>query len=279
MRKSATAVTAAAFALAAAAQQPQQCVNPQMLDGLVFLGRSDMKVTVTRGQPAFMSGLDVPTDLNLIGTGIREGGMTTVAYKTSLTADKAYAAAAAALGADGWAPESTAGSAATFNVAGSPKEGTFCRDAERRHVMVTEVAGARYVNVVAAPEARRRECNVDPFMSAGLSMARSAAPRFQFPAGTSLAQGAGAGGGGGNSTMYTSTSRIISDETPRRLVEHLAGQLEGQGWQQDSGWSGGASAGSTWRKTLDGELTWGTLEIVRVSEATYDVDFMMALPQ
>ncbi|HUG72600.1 MAG TPA: hypothetical protein VMK82_04170 [Steroidobacteraceae bacterium] len=277
MRKSATAVIAAAFALAAAAQQPQQCVNPQMLNGLVFLGRSDLKVSVTPGQPAFMSGLSVPTDLLLIGTGVLEGGMTTVAYKTSRASDKAYAAVVTALGAEGWAVEQTAGSSANFNVAGGLKQGTLCRNTERRYVTVTDIAGARYVNIVALAEARRRECNVDPFMSTALSMGPGGGPWFQFPAGTSLAQGFGAGGG--SNTMYTTGSRIISEETPASLVEHLASQLEDQGWQPDSGWSGSGSAGSTWRKTQDGELTWGTLEIIRVSEATYDVDFTMALPQ
>jgi hypothetical protein len=276
MRRFAATVIAASFALAAAAQQPQQCVNPQLLNGLVFLGRSEAKVSVTPGQPAFMRGLSLPADLFLIGTGVRESGMTTVAYKTSWSADKAYAAVVTALGAEGWEVEQTPTSASNFNVAGGPKDGTLCRNAERRSVRVTDIAGARYVNVVEFVDARRRECNEDPFMPPPLSMRPGGGPRFQFPAGTSIAQ---FGGGGGSNTMFTTESRIVSEATPASLVEHLASQLEAQGWQPDAVWSGSGSAGSTWRKTQDGELTWGTLEIIRVSEATYDVDFTMALPR
>jgi len=112
MRRSLAATTAALVALAVGAQQPQKCVNPQMIDGLVFLGRSDMKVTVSP-TPAFMKEVKVPADLLLIGAGVRDDGMTTVAYRTSLESGKAYAAVTGALGAGGWpAPQDQGLSAA-----------------------------------------------------------------------------------------------------------------------------------------------------------------------
>ena len=276
MRKFAAAIGATTFALAVAAQQPLQCVNPQLLNGLVFLGRSELKVNVTRGQPAFMKDVKVPTGLVLIGSGVRQGGVTTVAYKTSLTSEKAFAGVVAGLEAEGWMVEAQPGQAATFNVAGSPREDTLCRDGRRRGVTVAEAGGARYVNVAAFEESRRRECNEDPFSSPAMLMGQGAIPRFQFPEGTSLARRAG--GGGGSDRMYSSSSRIISAEAPARLVEHLASQLESQGWQADSTWSANASAGSTWRKIHEGEPATGALEIVRVSEGTYDVDFTLVLP-
>lgn len=113
-------------------------------------------------------------------------------------------------------------------------------------------------------------------MADAMALARGSAPRFQFPEGTSLGQ---FGGGGGSNSLYTNASRIISSDTPARLAEHLATQLQAQGWQADADWSASGGAGSTWRKTHDGELTWGTLEIIRVSEDTYDVDFTLALAQ
>jgi len=276
MRKFAAAIGATAFALAVAAQQPLQCVNPQLRNGLVFLGRSELKVNVTRGQPAFMRDMKVPAGLVLIGSGVRQGGITTVGDKTSLTSEKAFAGVVAGLEAEGWMLEAQPGQAATFNVAGSPREGTLCRDGVRRYVTVAEAGGARYVNVAAFEESRRRECNEDPFSSPAMLMGQGAIPRFQFPEGTSLARGAG--GGGGSDRMYSTSSRIISAETPVTLVEHLASQLESQGWQADSTWSANGSAGSTWRKTHEGEPATGALEIVRVSERTYDVDFTLVLP-
>jgi hypothetical protein len=276
MCKLAAAIGATAFALAVPAQQPLQCVNPQLLNGLVFLGRSELKINVTPGQPAFMKDVKVPAGLVLIGSGVRQGGMTTVAYKTSLTSEKAFAGVVAGLEAEGWMVEARPGQAATFNVAGSPREGTLCRDGRRRDVTVAEVGGVRYVNVAAFGESRRRGCNEDPFASPAFLMGPGATPRFQFPEGTSLARGAGAGGG--SDRMYSTSSRIISADTPARLVEYLASQLEGQGWQADSTWSATSSAGSTWRKTHEGEPATGALEIVRVSEGTYDVDFTLVLP-
>jgi len=276
MHRFAIAAIAAVTALSATAQQPLQCLNPDILNGVIFLGRGDQKVEVARGLPPFMSGFRAPAGLSLIGSGMREGGMmAVVAYKTSLSADKAYAAVVSALGAEGWAVEPEQYSGATFHVAGNPEDGTVCRNGERRTVMVWEVAGTSYVNIMTNSQGRGRNCNVpDPVMNMGFFGPNSPL-RFQYPAGTSLAQGGG--GGGGSSGDYLQSTRIISTETPASLVEYLASQIEGQGWSKDAGWSGTGNAGSTWRKTIDGQLAWSTLQIVRVSEGTYDVDFAVEL--
>jgi hypothetical protein len=275
MRKYILAAAAAVLALAVGAQQPQQCLAPHLINGLVFLGRTDMTVSVARWQAAFMGSAKLPAQLVLIGAGTRANGLTAVAYKTSLAPEKAHAAVIEALKAEGWTLEAPA-VAATFRVAGTaPRQETLCRDAERRGVMVKDAANVRYINVVALPEARRRECNEAQFM-AGASL-RGAMPRFQFPEGTSPAMGFG--GGAGSDTSFTTSSRIVSPEAAASLVKHLAGQLEKQGWQPDSSWSGSVSAGSTWRRLQDGDVASGTLEVVRVTDHTYDVDFTLALPQ
>lgn len=271
-----TAFAAAVFTASVVAQQPQQCVNPDAVNGLVFLGRGTNKVEVTRGLPAFMSGFRAPAGFSLIGSGLRSNGVTTVAYKTSLGSDKSWAALLAVLGAEGWAVEATAGSAPNFNVAGGPRDGTVCRGGERRFVTATETSGTTYVTLYTSPQATPRDCNApQPLPRMGLELF-NAAPRFQFPAGTSLGRGDSVGGGGGS---YTMSSRVISAETPARLAEHLASQIAAQGWQRDAGWSDSGGAGSTWRKAGEEEPTWGMLEIVRVSEGTYDVDFTMASPR
>lgn len=270
MRKLATAAAAAVCTLASFAQQPLQCPHPDILNGLVLLGRSDIKMTVTRGSTGFLGNFRAPAGFMLIGTGVRDSS-TTVAYKTSQSSDKAFAALVAALGAEGWAAEAQPGTGATFNVAGAPKEGILCLNGERRAILATEVEGISYVTVNSYPSRGARECNTpDPAMNLSFGMG---APRFQFPAGTSLAQGFG--GGGGSNQSYSTSSRIISPETPARLVEHLASQIEAQGWQPDSGWSGAGSAGSTWSKTVNGQSTSGLLDIVRVSADTHDVSFTL----
>jgi hypothetical protein len=270
MRKIAI-VGVAVFAMATSAQV-LQCPNPDILNGLVFLGRSEMKMTVTRGSSGFMGDFRSPTGFSLIGAGTRAPGMSVVAYKTSLAGEKAYAALLAALSDEGWAIESTPGSGSTFNVAGSPREGTVCRKGERRTLLVTESGGLTYASIVAATQRRTRDCNT-PDPNLGMSR-RQGMPRFQFPAGTSLAQGGG--GGGGSDRNYTTSSRVISSEAAARLVEYLVPQMEAQGWRADSGWAGTGSAGSAWHKIIDGEPAIGVLEIVRVSEGTYEVNFSVA---
>ncbi|MEO8315793.1 MAG: hypothetical protein ABI645_13495 [Pseudomonadota bacterium] len=274
MRKLATAASTAVFTLASFAQQPQ-CLKPDFVNGLVHLGRSELTMTVTRGSAGFLGNFRPPAGFSLIGTGVRDAS-TSVAYKTSLASDKAHAALVAALGVEGWALEATPGAGAAFNVAGGLKEGTLCRNGERRTVVAAEAAGTTYVNVITLPSQRLRDCNApDPSMS----MARGAdVPRFQFPAGTTLAQG-GFGGGGGSNTSWSTSSRIISNETPAQLVDHLASQIAGQGWQSDSGWSGSRSAGSTWRKTIDGQSSSGMLDIIRVGEGAYEVSFSLVSAQ
>lgn len=277
MRRFVLAAIATMATLTAVAQQPMQCLNPDILNGVVFGGRNQDKVEVTLGLPASMSGFKAPAGLTLIGTGVRGGGTSTsIAHKSSLAADKAYAALASAAGAEGWTVEDDPGSRGAFNVGGGPKAGTLCRDGERRGLLAWEVAGTTYTNIVVYPDMPRRECNApDPGLD--FMFNRNATPRFRFPAGTTLATGGG--GGGGSNTNFTTSTRIISPETPAQLVELLATQIQEQGWRPDADWSGAASAGSTWRKTLNNQLAWGTLEIVRVSESTYDVDFTVALAQ
>lgn len=275
MRRILTAILASGLGLAAVAQQPGQCVNPQLVNGLVFLGRSNQKVSTYLAQPGFMSDVRVTPVLSLIGSGTRVDGINLVAYKTSLAVGEAYDAVVGDLGAEGWETEAAPGSTTNFRVARNPREGTLCRGGERRHLMVSDVAGTRYVTVGTGIEGRPRECNADPFNFDPMALARRV-PSFEFPEGTSLGFGSG---GGGSSSVYTSASRVLTTETATRLAGHLASQLEAQGWQVDAAWSGGGSAGSTWRKGSGGELTWGTLEVTRVSEGTFDVDFTLAMPQ
>jgi hypothetical protein len=277
MRKQAVAAIAV-FATLANAAQPLQCTNPDILNGLVFLGRSDQKMTVTRGSPGFLGNFRAPSGFHLIGSGVRGIGMDTVAYKTSLPGDKTYAALLAAFAAEGWEIEATPGAGATFNVAGSPREGTVCRNGERRILLVTEAGGATYASVNTYPVRRQLDCNAPDPLRNMVSGMNSTIPRFQFPVGTSIAQG-GFGGGGGSSQSYSTSTRIISPEGQGTLVEQLGNQIERQGWRPDSGWSGANSAGSTWRKTIGGQLGSGTLDIVRVSKDTYEVSFTLQLPQ
>ncbi len=207
-----------------------------------------------------------------------QGGESKVAYRTSLTAERAYSALLAAMGAQGWVLEQPLGTAATFNIAGAPRDGVVCRNGERLVVMTAESAGVSYVNISNLLQRSHQECGgPDPTLASDLEMQRAVALQFRFPDGTSLAQGYLSGGG--SNDVYTQGLRVISTQTPSALVESLASQIAEQGWRQESNWSGGLSAGSNWHKESEGKVSWATLEILRVSQGTYDVDFTVANPQ
>ena len=76
-----------------------------------------------------------------------------------------------------------------------------------RILTIAEVAGNRYTSIVDSPDSRKRACNApDTRMNMAIRVS-DIAPRFQFPAGTSVAQGDGHDGRVG--TLYRTSSRMI----------------------------------------------------------------------
>lgn len=268
------AAAAAACAFAAAAEKQRECIDAKMIDGLVFQGRSDLKTDVHPGAGSFMQGLKLPPELFLIGSGVRDGGITTVAYKTSLPSEKAQSAVVTSLQQQGWETENVPGRN-PFSVPGSPSEETLCRNAERRRIAVKDAGGTRYVMVVAVTteQAGGRKCHEDVPVPENTIAAQAVMPRFQLPAGSrSAAAGGFSGGGSGGASNGTSSMRVATAD-PQVLIEYLGRQLDEQGWRHDAAWRGGASSGSTWIRMDDGKSSRGTLEVVRVGEDSYNVNF------
>lgn len=278
MRKLAFASGMMLFSVAALGQDAFQGANRDVLNALIFNARSEMKMTVTRTMPSSMAGFRLPAGFTLIGTGVRgdpDTRSTTVAFKTSLPADKAYAALVDAHRADGFAAEASQ-YPQTFNVPSERMEGTVCRNAERRALLVTEADGVRYASINFFPEQVRFACNApDPRMAnMGFGGMRAGMPKFNFPSTARMVNGLGGLGGGSNNTFATST-RIQSPDAAASLAEYLAAQLPAQGWRRDAAWNGSLSSGSTWKGELDGRPAWGSLEIVSFGEGVYEVGFVL----
>jgi hypothetical protein len=274
MKNLAVAAAAALFSLGAVAQGLPQCLNPDVLNALVYNGRIESKATVTRTLPATLVGFRAPSGFSLIGTAVRDSGRATlVAFKTALSSEQAMSALTESLRADGWAPEAPQGPGQTFTVPGEPQYVTVCRNSERRSLVVRDVGGVRYANISLTTEQRSLACNEkDPRMGGMDLMAmQSSMPKFTFPSTTRQA-GPG-GGGGGSNDIYRTATRIQSPDSGASLAEHLAGQLTAQGWKRDSAWNGTVSSGSNWKRQADGKTTWGTLEIVRMASDMHDVRF------
>lgn len=280
MRKLAIAVPATIFSLTAFSQDLLQCVGPDVVNGLLLSARAESVLTVTAGLPESMAGYRAPPGFELVGTAVRGSGTaTTVAFKTALPAEEAFASMILSLQTDGWTIEEQQRQPQTFNVAGQPVNGVVCRNGERRSVSVQGNADARYATIASYADQTARACNAeDPRLTrGGLGMfenLRSQMPTLSFPA-TARAVGGGGGMSGSGETVSTS-SRIQSPDSAAQLSEHLATQLASQGWSRDASWDGRLSSGSTWTRQGDvGERYWGTLEIVDLSADNYQVGFML----
>ncbi len=278
MKKSASAAALMLFALAASSQELLQCANPDVLNGLVFRGRSDAKMTVTRAMPKEMPGMRAPAGFELIGTGVRPAGDWSTAFKTALAADKAMAALTDALATDGWSIEARQSPPETFNVSGQPQASIVCRNGERRSLSVQDMGTTRYARMQAVTDQRARACNTEDPRLRGTDMFTNAArdmPRLDFPA-TSHSTSMDATPGGGGPDSYSTASRIQSPDSAAGLAAHFAAQLAKQGWRQDGAWSGARSAGSTWtRIASDGQPAWGMLEILGISRGVYEAGFTL----
>lgn len=281
MRKSIVLLVATASAIASAAQPPQACLDPALVDGLVFLGRSELRVEVSRGQPAFMRDVKLPAGLVLVGSSIRNIEAdaavvrpTVVAYKTTLPLAKASSAVVTALEEQGWKIEPDPRLQAVVGNAGlSIQWVTLCRNGERRRVSTKQAGGARYVTVDSSITPDRRVCNdlvrgAPSTLQQTLSARQSSLPVFEFPEGNARSQG----------NSHGSSSTLVTTSLPSsRLIDLLASQLEFQGWRRDATWSGSSSSGATWVKARNGEVSRGTLEVIGLGTGTYGVQFSMTV--
>jgi hypothetical protein len=287
MRKSLIVIIAVAYTAAAPAQEALRCVNPDVLNSLVFNARAESKLIVKRSMPDVIAGFGAPADFKLIGSGLRMPPLssTVVAYKTTLESAKALDNWLTFLMAEGWRHETTAPQQPMISVAGvQPLGATVCRNGERRDLRVREIAGVRYANAIGVATTPARPCNTpDPRQNgfdmgsqmAAINSLRANLPQFSFPATARMVGENGMGGmNGGNSA--SSSVRIASPDPALSLATQLGLQLGSQGWQRDANWNGALSTGSTWTRKPEGGSLFGTLEILTIGPGVYDVGFTVA---
>lgn len=283
MRKFVIAGSLVAITMAAPAQQVLQCVNPDVLNSLVFNARPESRIIVKRSMPDIVAGYRAPASFTLVGSSVRGvNAATTVAYKTTLQAQPAFDQLLAFLSAEGWKPEPP--SQPAFSVAATqPTAALLCRDGERRSVNVRAIDGVRYATISSVGMIDRRDCGV-PEAALGVAIANTAAranaaranlPRFSFPASATMVAAPPGGDANGNSVV-SSSARVQTEDAPASLLRHLARQLDQQGWRSDAGWSGSLGAGSAWsRRSGEGQVLLGTLEVMQVGAGIYEVGFTM----
>jgi hypothetical protein len=284
MKKLILVLSGALVSLTAVGQDLLQCVNPDVVNSLLFHGRADLHQTVTRGLPADLADVAVPGGFELIGGAVRdEMGIATVAFKTHLDSDEAFAALLASSEAKGWELEDDTQPfmARVFNLSSGPTTGTICLNGERRSLRVRDVAGNRYATVATQASDRPRDCNApDPRLAMRPPMpglATGELPSLYLPESVREPNGNPLGGGSGMSGANFSTSvQVASPESGARIADHLAGQMVEQGWLEDGRWTGALSAGSSWtRQAEDGVSLAGTIEIVDLGDDQFHVSFRM----
>jgi hypothetical protein len=284
IRSMVVAAAAAAYVAAAMAQQALQCVNPDVLNSLVFNGRAESRVVVTRSMPGNPAGFQAPPGFTLIGSGVSGQGISTrVAYKTTLESAKALDSLIGFLAQQGWSREATPqDQPASFPLARPQTPAAMlCRNGERRIVGVEEGEAVRYAIIIGANPAPPRACGALNLQQGfgqnprvAFDAARAVMPQFSFP---DSARMNGRPSDRGTTGLAESSMRIESPDSAATIAGILARQLREQGWRVDSEWKGALSTGSMWvRKADAGPTYWGTLEVLNLGSGTFEVSYSAA---
>lgn len=290
MRKLITAFLSATFAVAGSAQGVLQCVNPDVVNGLVFNGRPEARFSIRPTIPDNLEGFEAPRTFVLIGTANYEQNPSNVfvGYRVDAPAIPAFQAWVSFLGERGWKRETqpmpqqqpmAAGQAAVGRLATR-----LCRDGERRNLLVQVVDSTFYATASVIETFPPRPCGVPEILqqpntdfTGSINAVRAMMPQFTYPTTARMSGGPGPGGNVGSNTVWDS-ARIESPDSAASLLEKLGRQLATQGWSSDADWKGKRSAGSTWtRKGGDGKSYWGTLEILDLEKNLHEIGFTVAM--
>ncbi len=286
MRKSMIALLCSlAVAVNSPAEEVFQCVNPDVMNALVFDANDYLKPTIRRAMPDAVTGFRAPAGFTLIGAAtLARPGATTVAYKTTAEADKALASLIAFSSTEGWKRENAVGGQQPGVAATSPQllVATLCRNGERRGLRVQDIEGVRYATIDGADIVPRYPCDTprpqDSLVDqmASINALTRSLPQFSFPATTRMS-GDGVGNAFNGNDAVSTSLRLESPDTAVTLLGNLGRQLVTQGWHGDAEWTGALSSGSTWtRRSNDGRDYVGKLEILNLGGGAYDVGFMLA---
>lgn len=245
---------------------PLDCVDPDVLRGLLLPGPIGQTFRITPGAPPELAAFKPPRQLIWLGGTERgSGGVTqsSSVYRSNLAPDAARAAAVGVLTAGGWRLQSDDRFYSTTNlfVSGNSQPGgeTYCREGRSVRVMASALDGVTYVVLsVSRTDSSAgftNACDQPP-----QSVARSTSPLDEYmptlelprdPAtGQPVAMRSGGGGSSGDSKRRANASFTLKDSVDN-VARHFGSQMAGQGWHADTNWSGAGTAGSTWTRRLD----------------------------
>jgi len=238
-----------AISAASYADDPFSCVDPDVADA--FLGNLYQGPGVySTAIPDGFATLNVPVGLSLVGSQIADS-TTTVVYKTSMGADRAFDAATGEMAESGWIENPQPHWRAPrggFQTSSRPMATVLCHDDEESALSVIAIdkSGLTFVSYVL--HSGSQSCGggapAAPLHHDPSEMMRLV-PTLKLPEGTTPSNS----GMGGNGHEVGSHVDISGSMGRSDLQNFFEDQIRNQSWEFQTSWSSHVSSGSVW--TLD----------------------------
>jgi hypothetical protein len=269
----------------AAASNPPNCVDPDVLNGLL-LRMIGQTLRISASPPPELAGFKAPRQLVWMGSSERgkdKDPMSTLSavYRTSLAPDAARSATGAALGALGWKPQANHNpmSGNVFIAENFPAADAYCREGKQISLAARALEGVTYV-VLAVPRKHAgasAACDQPPPPGAAAQSALDAyLPKLEMPqdpaTGAPVPVQSMAGGAGSNTQRRMNVTFVLRDSADN-VARHFARQMAQQGWTADVDWSGRDTAGSSWTRHADGDVLQATVVVSAFADGQFTTVF------
>ena len=258
-----------------------ECVNPDVRKGL--LGNASFSDEM----PRRIEALPRPDGLTWIAGAFGTSAVTG-AFRSDSEPQAAVDTAVARLTEDGWTPALPLAPPGAFADAGlglEPSQ-TVCKEGDAQTITARPIEGVTYLIYSLSVNSERGLCATaglsagrgGPAIAGGIPMPQAVAallPAFEY---TTLDPAAVVGrrSGGADLIWFRRESEVQVDAEIGALADHLAQQLETQGWEPDGNWSGSALAGSSWtRPSPAGTVVALQLDVIDRGGSSFAVNLKM----
>lgn len=280
----------AAAELPASARDPQDCIDPDVLNGLL-LARPGQTLHISDAAPPELATFNAPDQFTLMGSAERGADSVSAVFRTGLTPAAARAAATDALEKAGWepAPGNTPFPDNVFVAANAARSETWCRDGLPLNLQANVLGGVTYVVLAPSRKAGRNPNTInaceqpDPRVLRFYAPLEGYLPKLELPGdpatGEAVPQRAGGSSGGFTTSRRYDYTFTLKDSAAANIARHFAQQMAAQGWSMDASWSGTATAGSTWTRRTDAAVLKGTLMVSDMENGRFAAAFNVAVNQ
>lgn len=254
--------------LAAFADDPFACVDPDVLDA--FVGDWYSSAQYSTELPTEAASLAVFPQFELVGS-MTAGSDTKIVYKTSQEPGAALVSSIALLEGAGWKDRgSEYGFVRGFQSASAPQLAHLCHrpEAQSLEILTKERSGHTLLLFSLRQEQDWRTCRG--------SMARLSPslqdylPNLQAPDDAEVHESGSSGGG----DEYSADAVVSTALSRADLLQHFDEQIRTQGWVADSDWSGSTTVGTVWtRRGSKDQLLVGTMRLAEAGQGLYSARF------